>query len=276
MRVADQRRMAANRRMWDESVPLHVDSTSYDVPGFKRGGIPLRTVELEQLGSVRGKSLLHLQCHFGVDTLSWARFGATVTGVDYSAPAIEAAIRLAREIGVDARFVESNIYDVRRALRGRFDVVYTGKGALCWLPDLSRWATTVAHFLKPGGRLFYLEDHPIAELYDWAPEARDLVRHYRYFQREPIRDESPGTYAVPEAKLENAVSFCWIHPISEVLPALIGAGLRVESFTEFPYSYWHRYPPMHEDGHGYWHLDHGEGSIPLMYALRARKPVSAR
>ncbi len=155
-------------------------------------------------------------------------------------------------------------------------MVYTGKGALCWLPDLDRWAHTVAHFLKPGGRLFYLEDHPIAELYEWVAEPKGLVRRNQYFQHEPIRDESPGTYAAPDAKLQNAVSFCWVHPIAEALRALLGAGLRVESFTEFPYTYWHRYPSMHQDRHGYWHLDRGEGTLPLMYSLRARKPASGR
>jgi SAM-dependent methyltransferase len=272
VRAADRGRMVVNRRMWDEAVPLHVDSPSYAVPRFRTGWIPLLPLELKEVGSVRGRTLLHLQCHFGMDTLSWARLGARVTGVDYSPPAIRAAVRLAREVGIEARFVESNVYDVTRRLRGRFDLVYTGKGALCWLPDLPRWAETVAHFLRPGGRLFYLEDHPVAELFEWLPAAKEFVRRNRYFQREPIRDETLGTYAAPEARLRHAVSFSWVHPISEVLTSLLRAGLRIESFTEFPYTYWHRYPPMREDRQGYWHLNGPEGSIPLMYSLSARKP----
>ena len=264
--------MAVNHRMWDESVPLHVASRSYDVPGFKRGRNPLLPCEIDALGSVRGKRLLHLQCHFGMDTLSWARLGARVTGVDYSAPAIEAATRLAAEIGVPARFVRSDVYRAASHVDGHFDVVYTGKGALCWLPDLGPWAKTVAHFLKPGGRLFYLEDHPMAEVHEWGTAEKDLVRRQRYFRRTPGRDETPGTYAAPTAKMRNVVTYWWMHPISDAINALTAAGLRVESVREFPYTYWHRFPTMHRDRQGYWHLNDGEGTLPLMYYVVARKP----
>jgi len=265
--------MDVNRRMWDESVPLHVGSQSYDVPRFKKGWNPLLPLEVRAVGPVRGSSLLHLQCHFGMDTLSWARLGARVTGVDFSPPAIAAARRLARDIGVSARFVESDIYAAARRVRGRFDHVYTGKGALCWLPDLSRWARVVAHFLKPGGRLFFLEDHPIAEIYENGPKARRLVLEYDYFRSEPLRDESEGTYAAPDARLRNAVSFSWIHPIAQVVNALVDSGLRIESMTEYPYTYWHRFPFTRRGRDGYWHLNTGEGSLPLMYSVRARKPL---
>jgi SAM-dependent methyltransferase len=264
--------MTVNRRMWDESVPLHVASESYDVPRFKKGWSPLLPLERAQMGSVRGRSLLHLQCHFGMDTLSWARRGARVTGVDFSPPAIAAATRLAGEVGLEARFIEANVYNVSKILRERFDVVYTGKGALCWLPDLGKWARTIAGFLNPGGRLFFVEDHPMAEVYEESPRTRELVIRNEYFQRTPIRDESPGTYAAPEARLRNAISFCWIHPISAVVSALARAGLQVETMLEFPYTYWHRFPRMHLGSDRFWHLDRGEGALPLMYCLRARRP----
>jgi SAM-dependent methyltransferase len=272
MRRSDQQRMGVNRRMWDESVPLHVASPSYDVPRFKKGWIPLHPLEVKEVGPVRGQSLLHLQCHFGMDTLSWARLGARVTGVDYSPVAVAAAVRLAREVGIDARFLESNVYQASRKLRGHFDVVYTGKGALCWLPDLAKWARTVTHFLKPGGRFFFLEDHPISEVFEARPNSSRLVVKNRYFEREPLRDESPGTYAAPDAKLRNALSYAWIHPISDVLSSLVSVGLRVDALAEYPYTYWHKFPRMHLGRDRFWHLDDTDVSLPLMYFLRASKP----
>jgi SAM-dependent methyltransferase len=259
--------------MWDESVPLHVASPSYDVPRFKRGWVSVHPREFQEVGPVRGQSLLHLQCHFGMDTLSWARRGAKVTGVDFSPPAIAAARRLATEIGIDARFVESNVYDATRRLRGRFDVVYTGKGALCWLPDIPRWAKTVAHFLKPGGRFYFLEDHPCSDMYGNEPTAERLVLQNPYFGDRAFRDESDGTYAAPDSKLRNALSFFWVHPVSQVLNALIAAGLGIESMTEYPYTYWHKFPFMRLGRDGWWRLWEGQGTIPLMYSVRARKPV---
>jgi SAM-dependent methyltransferase len=258
--------------MWDESVPLHVASRDYDVPRFKKGWIPIRPLEIGLVGPVRGCSLLHLQCHFGMDTLSWARRGAQVTGVDFSPSAIAAARKLAREVGLDARFVESDVYAATRKLRGRFDVVYTGKGALCWLPDLANWARTVAHLLKPGGRFFFLEDHPIAELFENERTTREFLLLNRYFAQEALRDESDGTYAVPEAKMRNALSFAWIHPISLVLTALIDSGLRIDSIAEYRYSYWRRFPFMRRGPDGWWHLTKGDGALPMMYSVLARKP----
>jgi phthiocerol/phenolphthiocerol synthesis type-I polyketide synthase E len=270
MQRADQRRMEVNRWKWDESVPLHAASRDYDVPGFKRGANPLHPIELRELGSVRGRTLLHLQCHFGMDTLSWARRGARVTGVDYSAPAVAAARELALDIGIHARFVESNLYEATRRLRGRFDIVYTGKGALIWLPDLARWATTIAHFLKPGGRFFLMEDHPISDICDGSKGGRiELARPY--FRHGPVRGEWAGTYAARKARMRHRVSFEWVHPISEVTGALLEAGLRIDSLVEYPFTYWHKFPAMKKDRDGSWHFSKREGSIPLMYSLRATK-----
>ena len=151
-----------NRDMWNERVPLHLRSRLYDLPKFKAGALSLRSHEIADLGDVRGKELVHLQCHFGKDTLSWARLGAHVTGLDFSEAAVRAAVALAAEIGVEARFVTADVYDSPEALGGRtFDIVYTGVGALCWLPDMTRWAKVIFNLLQPGGELYLYEFHPL-------------------------------------------------------------------------------------------------------------------
>ena len=153
--------LESNRALWDEWTSIHVRSEFYDVESFKRGGIRLRPYELEEIGDVAGKDVLHLQCHFGLDTLSFARLGARVTGADFSAPAIAQARALAEELGLDARFVQSNLYDLPSTLQGDFDVVYTSRGVIGWLPDLDRWAEVAAHFVRPGGIFYITEGHPV-------------------------------------------------------------------------------------------------------------------
>jgi len=188
---------AANRANWDERVPIHAAGPFYDLPGFVAGKDSLRDFEIAEVGDVSGKTLLHLQCHIGLDTLSWARRGATVTGLDFSAPAVEVASSLAGEIGVTtARFVTSDVYDAVPALGAQtFDIVYTGFGALCWLPDLARWAQTVAALLAPGGFLYLAEFHPFADVL--AEDGRTVENDY--FQHGPIVVDAPGSYADPSA-----------------------------------------------------------------------------
>ena len=265
----DRGRMNINRRKWDESVPLHVASASYDVPSFLRGKSTLLALEVKELGSVRGKSLLHLQCHFGLDTLSWARRGAKVTGVDFSLPAIRAARRLARQVGIKARFLPSNVYDLPGVLDERFDIVYTAKGVICWLPDIDRWAQVVARFLKPGGRFYFLEDHPIAEVFPNEPAVTRLELKIPYFTSHALREEYDGTYAV-DVKMRNRVTYSWIHPVSKVLSAMVKSGLRIETVREYPFSYWRRFSFMTQDSKGYWRLKESEGLIPLMWSVKAR------
>jgi SAM-dependent methyltransferase len=275
MDASDRRRMFVNRRKWDESVPLHVTAPSYDVPAFLRGRSTLQPVEEKEMGSVRGKSLLHLQCHFGLDTLSWARRGATVTGVDFSLPAVRAARRIARRIGIPARFVHSNAYDLPDVLTERFDIVYTGKGAMCWLPDVDRWSGVVAQFLKPGGRFYLLEDHPVSEIFPNDPPVTTLEPKELYFGSRAHREEYDGTYA-SRSRMKHKVSYSWIHPVSETLSALLRQGLEITSVREFPYTYWRRYPFMREDRHGYWHLTRQAGVIPLMWSVMARTRSPSR
>ncbi|HEV2762527.1 MAG TPA: class I SAM-dependent methyltransferase, partial [Pyrinomonadaceae bacterium] len=228
----------ANRTLWDASTAIHERSAFYDVPGFKAGKSSLKPVELEEVGDVRGKSLLHLQCHFGLDTLSWARLGARVTGVDFSPEAVRLARSLAAELNLEARFVLSNVYDLPAALGEQFDVVFTSYGVLCWLPDLARWAQTVAHFLKPGGTFYAVEFHPVALTLD--DEGRPFK--YPYFHSpEPLNFEGAGDYADRAADFPHA-SYEWFHPLGDIVTSLINAGLRIEFLHEFPFSSYATWP----------------------------------
>ncbi len=188
--------LALNRALWDERVPIHVASDFYDVDAFLAGASTLRSFELEEVGDVSGLTLLHAQCHFGLDTLSWARRGARVTGLDFSEPAIAAARKLAADAGIEAEFVASDVYEAAAALGGRqFDVVYTGLGALNWLPDVERWARVMASLVAPGGRFYLAEFHPFSAVF--AEDA--LTVKYPYFHTEPFMWDEPGTYADAEA-----------------------------------------------------------------------------
>ncbi len=262
-----------NQRHWDEAAPLHVGSEFYDVESFKTGRNSLYQLEIDDMGPVDGKTLLHLQCHFGQDTLSWARLGAQVTGLDFSSEAIEAARTLASEIGADAEFVSSNVYDAVDALDGRqFDAVYTGGGALVWLPDIDRWAAVAAACVAPGGVLYLREFHPLSQIFDDEAESGLHVR-YPYFQpAEPLRFEfEGGTYAVA-AEIANNVTYEWAHSLGEVITAIAQAGLQIEFLHEVDYTEFKQFPFMVEEQPGRWRLPEHAKSVPLMYSLRARKP----
>jgi SAM-dependent methyltransferase len=264
----------ANRRHWDEVVPLHVDSEFYDVASFKAGKTALHQLELEELGDVRGKSLLHLQCHFGMDTLSWAREGAAVTGADFSGRAIEAARGLAAETGIDARFVVSDVYGLPEKLEEQFDIVFTSYGVLAWLPDIRRWGQVAAHFVKPGGTFYIVEFHPFAGVFDDSADVTDLHVHYPYFTPgEPLRFEMEGgTYAAPAPDAQNVTMFQWTHPLGEVVTALIDAGLRIEFLHEFPFTIYRALPLIVPTNDETMRLSKHDGSVPLLYSIKAGKP----
>ena len=253
-------------------MPIHVASEMYDVAGFKAGKSKLKPVEREELSGVAGKTLLHLQCHFGLDTLSWAREGAIVTGVDFSEPALAAARQLAADTGIEARFILSDVYSLPEKLDEQFDIVFTSYGVLCWLPDVPRWARVAAHFVRPGGTFYIAEFHPFAHVFDDAPDVTDLHVRYPYFPGDaPLRFEVDGTYAAT-TKMEPHPTYEWPHPVSEVVTALIEAGLRIEFFHEFPHTSF-RFVPFMEpvDGGRMLRLTKHDGSVPLVYSIKATK-----
>jgi SAM-dependent methyltransferase len=268
----DTARVALNQAMWDERVPIHVAGDFYDVERFRADTdrLDVRPFEVEELGSVAGRSLLHLQCHFGLDTLSWARLGARVTGLDFSGPAVDAANRLAQDIGIEADFVRADLYDAVAALGGRtFDIVYTGKGAVLWLPDIGRWADVCAALVAPGGTFYLSEFHPVTDMF--AYESLELERSY--FETAPFFDDSSGTYADLEAPTVHNASYEWLHPLGSVVTALIEAGLRIEFLHEHAYTLFPRWPFLESRDDGSFVLPAGMPELPLMYSLRAVKPA---
>ncbi len=266
---------AANRALWDAWTAVHATGEFYDLAGFKTGGVRLRPYEIELVGDVEGRSLLHLQCHFGIDTLSWARLGARVTGADLSPAAIDLARALADELGFpEARFVCSNVYDLPDALDGAFDVVYTSRGVLGWLPDIRAWAQVVAHFLAPGGRFFITEVHPVVQaLEDEGVEPGELRLRYPYWEHpEPLVFEVKGSYADPDADVGEQVEHGWDHGLGEIVTALIEAGLRIDTLVEHPFLDW-KVGFLVDDGEGRWRLPpDARGELPLMFSLLATKP----
>jgi SAM-dependent methyltransferase len=257
-----------NRAWWDERAPHHVASRFYDVDGFRAGRSDLRQFEVDELGDVAGKDLVHLQCHFGLDSMSWTRLGAHTTGLDFSQPAIDAANALAAELKLDAHFVMSDVYDAPKALGRTFDIVYTGIGALCWLPDIPRWAAVVRDLLRPGGVLYLVEVHPMSDVLG----DEDMVVRYPYFHTEGITEDSPGSYATLDGPAYSRVTTTsWIHPLSRVMGSLIAAGLTIELFTEHPYTAFARWPFMTRDDQGRYWLPEDAPTLPLLYSLRARR-----
>ncbi|MHC4794843.1 MAG: class I SAM-dependent methyltransferase [Planctomycetota bacterium] len=262
--------LEANRAMWNERVPIHLDSDLYDVAGFIEGSSRLCDFEPLELGPTEGCSLLHLQCHFGLDTLSWARTGAIVTGIDFSEPAIRAARDLAATIGADARFECLEVHDAATALDRRFDVVYTGRGAICWLPDLDAWARQIFELLEPGGRFYMPEFHPFTDVFHH--ERLDVTETY-FDEGRPYRDETPGTYADPDATTLRNVSFTWTHPVSKVITTLVRAGLILESFHEHDFTVFPRFAALRKSVDSDIHrFPDGHPRLPLMYSILMRKP----
>ena len=257
-----------NRKRWDELVDIHAKSDEYDLDGFLAGNNSLHGVELEALGDVEGKSLLHLQCHFGLDTLSWARLGAKVTGVDFSESAIELARQIAARIGVEAEFICSNVYDLPEVHEGEYDIVFTSIGVLCWLQDIRGWGLIVARFLKQGGVFLLVESHPLMWVLD--DEFEGLRIKYSYWHSdEPLSWEQDGTYADEDAKVTNKKSYEWQHTVGDVLNSLIEAGLRIKEVKEYPHLPW-KYLECAERGlDGYWRIKGDR--LPQMWSVEAVK-----
>ncbi len=257
----------ANKKLWDSRLEGHVASAFYDVPGFVAGNCTLMAPELEGLGDVAGKTMLHLQCHFGMDTLSWARRGAQVTGMDISGAAISKARELAVQIGVEATFVECAVYDLPDHLDGQFDIVFTSYGALLWLPDMQLWADIVKRYLKPGGRFCLAEFHPNWHGLDW----NSLAMTYPYFNPGHAFEENAASSYTGTAQAVELKEYFWSHGISEVLQPLLDRGLRLEKFKEYSYSAYNAFPNLKEVRPGQWvHETLAEGMVPMMWMIAGR------
>lgn len=267
-------RIENNRELWDAWTRLHVDTESEYQPRIdclKAGGVPLDEIDHAEVGEVSGMTMLHLQCHFGIESLAWTRLGAQVTGVDLSPEAIRQARALSAETGLEAAFICSDVYELPSALDRTFDVVYNSGGILVWLPDLFRWAKIVSGFLKPGG-VFYLRDgHPTRRVVFPLRRGGDgEIGTYRYFSSEPVRIVERGSYAQENSEQCHA-AFYWVHGLGEVVSALCAAGLRIEYLHEFPRVY-EDYPVVmhHPPDAGEVVVLHN-WEIPHTFSIRARK-----
>jgi len=250
-----------NKKMWNDRVHTHINSEMYAMNEFMNGKSSLNDIELSLLGDIRGKKILHLQCHFGQDSLSLARMGADVTGVDFSETAISKARELNEELKLDVSFVVSDVLKLDQKLKEEFDIVYTSYGAIGWLPDINKWANIVSGFLKPGGQFIFAEFHPVLWMYD--ENIKEIS--YGYFNSGEIIEENEGTYADRNAPLKHT-SIIWNHPLHEVFTALLDENLQLNHFKEYDYSPYDIFNHSTKNKDGY-QIKNLEGKFPLVYSL---------
>lgn len=255
-----------NKDAWNKRTAIHIDSSFYDVPGFKEGKSSLNETELRLLGDVCGKSILHLQCHFGLDSLSLARMGATVTGMDLSDKAIDKARELNDVLGLDATFVCCDIYELPQQLQGQFDIIFTSYGVIGWLPDLQRWGKIIDHFLKPGGQFVMAEFHPVMWMFN-----HDFTGiQYSYFNREAIVDDTTGTYTDRQAPITYQ-EISWNHSLEEVFSALLQHNMMITGFREYDFSHYNCFADMQETTPHTYQIRTHAGLLPVMYSVTAIK-----
>lgn len=258
--------LAINKDSWNKRTEIHLESEFYDVERFLQGKSSLNSIELDLLGNVSGKSILHLQCHFGQDSLSLSRMGAQVTGVDFSDKAIEAAKNLAIKIDSSAAFVCCDVYETPQFVKEKFDIVFTSYGTIGWLPNLTRWAQVIAQSLKPGGMFVFAEFHPVVWMF--SNDFKEI--QYRYFKTDAIIETESGTYANKNAPItQQYVS--WNHGLSEVISALLQQGLQLETFLEYDYSPYNCFNDMVLCEPGKYRLKTINDKLPMVYALKAIK-----
>jgi 2-polyprenyl-3-methyl-5-hydroxy-6-metoxy-1,4-benzoquinol methylase len=257
-----------NRQSWNLRTEIHIDSPFYDMEGFMKGKSSLKEIELSLLGDISNKSILHLQCHFGQDSLSMARLGARVTGVDLSDKAIEVAKDLSQQLGLNATFICCNVYELSDHLNSQFDIVFTSYGTIGWLPDLMKWGEIISRFLKPDGRLVFAEFHPVVWMFD--NDFKEIG--YSYFNTEAIIETESGTYADRQAPIHHQ-SVTWNHPLSEVFEGLIRNGLSINKFHEYDYSPYNCFQHTEEFEPGKFRIKHLGNKIPMVYALVASRRV---
>ncbi len=249
-----------NKASWDKRTGTHVTSKFYDVKGFLEGKCVLNSIELSELGDVSGKELLHLQCHFGLDTLSWARRGAVVTGVDLSSAAIAMANEIKAKAGLKATFICSDLYHYGAIANTAYDIVFTSYGVVCWLPCIKQWAEVVTKSLNPGGTFYMAEFHPVY----------DIAAGYSYFHNSQPDITAEGTYTENNSG-EKSTFVTWTHPLSDVINALISAGIKIEQLNEYPYSPYNCFDGMEEREQGKFYISQAGHDIPLIYTIKGTK-----
>ena len=255
-----------NKATWNKKVAVHTKSAMYDMPSFIKGKSSLNEYELRALGEVSGMSMLHLQCHFGQDTLSWSRMGVKCTGVDISDEGIAYARQLNEQLGLDAKFVCCNVLDVAHHINDVFDIVFTSYGTIGWLPDLKPWAKMIAHMLKKGGEFYMVEFHPIAWMFDYSADVPKMV--HGYHQKEVIYEEYEGTYADTSSKIISK-EYGWNHGLGEVVSALSQAGLNITYLNEYDESPYNVFPNLQKTTSGMYKMN--DQLYPLIFEIKATK-----
>ena len=264
--------MERNRTAWDLWADLHFDSPFYETEAFRAGRLTLPAFDREAVGDVTGQRLLHLQCHFGLDTLSWARLGADATGVDFSPRAIALATGLAKACALPATFVEANVLEVRKQVAGVFEKVVTTAGVLPWLADLNQWAEAIVQMLVPGGDFYLREFHPVVQVFtDQEGSAENPRIAYPYFPTgSAVRETQAGSYGAADSPFITTTCE-WPHPVAEVLQALIDAGLQIKAMREFPFTTYQAFEFLEQREDGYWYWPMAMKPLPLMYSISASK-----
>jgi len=258
--------LEVNKASWNKKTAVHFESDFYDNANFVKGQTSLNDIEMRLLGDLKEKTVLHLQCHFGQDTISLSRLGAQAVGVDFSDKAIAKARELATITKSDARFICCDIYDLPQHLEAQFDVVFTSYGTIGWLPDMDKWAKNVSQFLKPNGKFVFAEFHPVMWIFD---EQFSKIQ-YNYFNTEAIVESETGTYADKNAPIKQDF-IMWNHPISEVLNSLIKNGLEINSLEEFDYSPYNCFNKTVKTAPKKFQIKHLKNKIPMVYSLLATK-----
>lgn len=257
-----------NRKAWNQRLPFHVPSALYDQEAFLAGKNSLFEIDQQLLGNVTGLKALHLQCHFGQDTISLARMGAKATGLDISNDCIAFAKKMAEDMHIsEVDFICANVYDLPTSLNHQFDLVYSSYGTIIWLPDLDRWAQVIHRALKPGGRLVFVEFHPLVWIFD-----NDLQSlQYNYFNQGPIHEIEKGTYATTGVSDTEFESYTWNHPLSETISALLSAGMELQAFQEYDYAPCVFTKNLFEIQPGRFQFNHVNISFPMVFSLVATK-----
>lgn len=251
-----------NKQTWNNKVAIHVDSDFYEQENFINGKITLPQTDLDALGDVSGKRILHLQCHFGQDSLSLARLGAKVTGIDFSEDAIAKAKSLNDKLGLDAEFICCDVYETLQHITEKYDIVYTSYGTIGWLPDLDKWASVISGALKPNGKFVFFEFHPVVWMFD--DNFNEVF--YNYFKSEPIKEEETGTYANRDVDIEYK-TITWNHSLSEVLQSLLKQNITIKNFQEFDYSNYNCFSHTEEFELGKFRIQKFGNKIPMMYSI---------